>query len=71
MAGSSLLVALNALLLRRTRLPGIRRTRPVERPAAVPALQASTPGTREHVMSRRDINRYRTNLQGQVTGIPH
>ena len=28
MAGSSLLVALNALLLKRTRLPGIRATQP-------------------------------------------
>jgi hypothetical protein len=28
MSGSSLLVALNALLLRRTRLPGIRSYRP-------------------------------------------
>jgi Cu2+-exporting ATPase len=30
MAGSSLLVALNALLLKRTRLPGIRRSQPVQ-----------------------------------------
>jgi Cu2+-exporting ATPase len=33
MAGSSLLVALNALMLKRTRLPGIRRTQAGERPA--------------------------------------
>ncbi len=32
MAGSSLLVALNALMLKRTRLPGIRTTKPAENP---------------------------------------
>jgi Cu2+-exporting ATPase len=35
MAGSSLLVAINALLLKRTKLPGIRSTRPGEQPAVV------------------------------------
>jgi Cu2+-exporting ATPase len=40
MSGSSLIVALNALLLKRTRLPGVRRTRPgapAVTPAAAPA----------------------------------
>jgi hypothetical protein len=38
MAGSSLLVAVNALLLKWTRLPGIRRTAPGgDRPASFPA----------------------------------
>ena len=46
MAGSSLLVAVNALLLKRTRLPGIRATRPgalvaAPPPAAAPALRPS------------------------------
>nr|WP_291990470.1 HAD-IC family P-type ATPase [Luteitalea sp.] len=36
MAGSSLLVAINALLLKRTRLPGIRRTQSGEQPVALP-----------------------------------
>jgi Cu2+-exporting ATPase len=39
MSGSSLLVALNALLLKRTRLPGIAHTRP----QAATLLQATTP----------------------------
>jgi P-type Cu2+ transporter len=39
MAGSSLLVAINALLLKRTRLPGIRRTQSGEQPA-IPAAVA-------------------------------
>jgi Cu2+-exporting ATPase len=44
MAGSSLLVALNALLLKRTRLPGIRATQPGQwttPQAPVPSVQAT------------------------------
>jgi P-type Cu2+ transporter len=46
MAGSSLLVAINALLLKRTRLPGIHTTRPgtpvaTMPPAAAPAARPS------------------------------
>jgi len=40
MAGSSLLVALNALLLKRTRLPGIRATKP----GAQASTQSATAG---------------------------
>jgi Cu2+-exporting ATPase len=45
MAGSSLLVALNALLLKRTRLPGIARVRPV---VAKPDREAGTPTEASH-----------------------
>lgn len=41
MAGSSLLVAINALLLKRTRLPGIRATRPGEQAAQVESVAAT------------------------------
>ena len=41
MSGSSLLVAINALLLRWTRLPGIRRTEADGRADAVEAQQAA------------------------------
>lgn len=44
MAGSSLLVALNALLLKRTRLPGIQRTRPGERGEAPQPAHATHVG---------------------------
>lgn len=42
MAGSSLLVAVNALLLKRTRLPGIRSTRPGEQVAPAQASPVAT-----------------------------
>jgi Cu2+-exporting ATPase len=47
MAGSSLLVALNALLLKRTRLPGIRRRQPTPReprPGVAPLAAPAHPG---------------------------
>jgi Cu2+-exporting ATPase len=43
MAGSSLLVAVNALLLKRTRLPGIRRTAPTGGPVAPPPAPRLAP----------------------------
>ncbi len=42
MAGSSLLVAVNALLLKRTRLPGIRSTRPGEQVASAQPSPVAT-----------------------------
>lgn len=42
MAGSSLLVAVNALLLKRTQLPGIRSTRPVEQTAPAQSTPVAT-----------------------------
>jgi Cu2+-exporting ATPase len=43
MAGSSLLVALNALLLKRAKLPGIRATHPGAQPSERPLPARVTP----------------------------
>jgi P-type Cu2+ transporter len=45
MAGSSLLVASNALLLKRTRLPGIARTAPVATPGPPQGHESRRPGS--------------------------
>jgi Cu2+-exporting ATPase len=46
MAGSSLLVAINALLLKRTRLPGLRRMRSEAAPMVAPAAPRDVRGDR-------------------------
>jgi P-type Cu2+ transporter len=46
MAGSSLLVAINALLLKRTRLPGIRATHPSQRATELTPAASVPPAVR-------------------------
>ena len=48
MSGSSLLVALNALMLKRARLPGIRRTRPAADQGAVALARVPKAGVAAH-----------------------
>ncbi|QIN85278.1 heavy metal translocating P-type ATPase [Rubrobacter tropicus] len=48
MAGSSLLVAVNALLLKRARLPGVERSEPGDSPETPHPTSVATPGHSDH-----------------------